>query len=150
VGLGAAGGHHHAVEAVFLDFFLDLILSVLATGEQVLVGVNDVRKAFRIGAHGGHVHHTANVDPAVADEHPDPRFLFGDIPLLGNLFKSSVRTSAENELFLFLTPHIIETDEDADRIIDDLGGKARLLRPDTMNLGTMPDTGTVVPGRRIR
>jgi general secretion pathway protein D len=69
--------------------------------------------------------------------------LLKDIPLLGRLFKSTSRETTENELFLFLTPHIVETDEDADRVLDDLGAKSRLLRPDTMNLGAAADT---IPG----
>lgn len=69
--------------------------------------------------------------------------LLKDIPLLGNLFKSTSRETTENELFLFLTPHIVETDQDADRVLEDLGGRARLLRPDTMNLGAVGDT---IPG----
>ena len=69
--------------------------------------------------------------------------LLKDIPLLGNLFKSTSRETAENELFLFLTPHIVETDEDADQVLDALGRKSNLLRPDTMNLGAAGDT---IPG----
>jgi general secretion pathway protein D len=33
----------------------------------------------------------------------------GDIPLIGNLFKTSAKTSAKTELLMFLTPHIVET-----------------------------------------
>jgi general secretion pathway protein D len=61
--------------------------------------------------------------------------LLMDIPWLGNLFKSSTRESSESELFLFLTPHIVATDEDADLVRDQIGQGAELLRPDTMNLG---------------
>jgi general secretion pathway protein D len=32
----------------------------------------------------------------------------GDIPLLGNLFKHKVKSSAKNELLIFLTPHVIQ------------------------------------------
>lgn len=32
----------------------------------------------------------------------------GDIPLLGNLFKHKIKTSARTELIIFLTPHIIQ------------------------------------------
>jgi type II secretory pathway component GspD/PulD (secretin) len=42
--------------------------------------------------------------------------LLKDIPLLGILFRSTRESNTQSELFLFLTPHIIETDEDADRI----------------------------------
>ena len=33
--------------------------------------------------------------------------ILGDIPLLGNLFKSTTKTDDKNELLLFLTPHIV-------------------------------------------
>jgi len=32
----------------------------------------------------------------------------GDIPLLGNLFKSSVKSNSKTELLMFLTPHIVQ------------------------------------------
>jgi type IV pilus assembly protein PilQ len=34
--------------------------------------------------------------------------LFGDIPLLGNLFKHSSKNEAKGELMIFITPYIIE------------------------------------------
>lgn len=71
--------------------------------------------------------------------------LLKDIPLLGNLFKSSSTETSENELFLFLTPHIVETDDDADRLLEDLGRDAELLRPDTMDLSIRRDTLGVAP-----
>jgi general secretion pathway protein D len=61
--------------------------------------------------------------------------LLKDIPWLGNLFKSSRRETSESELFLFLTPHIIATDDDADRIRDDIGRDAELLDATTLDLG---------------
>lgn len=72
--------------------------------------------------------------------------LLKDIPLLGNLFKSSSTETSENELFLFLTPHIVETDDDADQLLEDLGRDAELLRPDTMDLSIRRDTLGVEPG----
>jgi len=64
--------------------------------------------------------------------------LLKDIPLLGHLFKSTTEDTTENELFLFLTPHILETDEDAASVLERLGTEAPLLRPDTLDLGTAP------------
>lgn len=43
----------------------------------------------------------------------------GNIPLLGWLFKSVGRTSDRSNLFVFLTPHIIENPEEAQKIYDD-------------------------------
>jgi general secretion pathway protein D len=68
-----------------------------------------------------------------------------DIPLLGYLFKSTSTEVTENELFMFLTPHIIATDQDADRLLEDLSRDAELLRPDTMNLSIAGDTLEVGP-----
>jgi type II secretion system protein D len=50
-----------------------------------------------------------------------------DIPLLGILFRSTREASAHSELFLFLTPHIIETDEDVDRIREGVEQGTELL-----------------------
>ena len=35
--------------------------------------------------------------------------LLGDIPLLGNLFKRSQKSTSKSELLIFLTPHIVQT-----------------------------------------
>ena len=64
-----------------------------------------------------------------------------DIPVLGGLFGSTHTIDSNSELFLFLTPHIVETDEDADRIRDDVQRSGVLER----ELGTIqpvvpPDT----------
>jgi general secretion pathway protein D len=65
-----------------------------------------------------------------------------DIPLLGALFGSTHSIDSNSELFLFLTPHIVETDDDADRIRDEvqrsgvlereLGTIQPIVPPDTM------------------
>jgi type IV pilus assembly protein PilQ len=33
----------------------------------------------------------------------------GDIPLLGNLFKTTNRSTSKTELLIFLTPHILDS-----------------------------------------
>jgi general secretion pathway protein D len=38
--------------------------------------------------------------------------LLGDIPVLGNLFKSTQKSAAKQELVIFLTPYIIQTPDD--------------------------------------
>lgn len=53
--------------------------------------------------------------------------LLMDIPLLGGLFGSTHTTSSRSELFLFLTPHVIVTDEDSDRVRDSIKAKAPML-----------------------
>lgn len=52
-----------------------------------------------------------------------------DIPLLGLLFGTTQRSETRSELFLFLTPHIITTDEDADRVREGATKGTELLRP---------------------
>ncbi len=42
--------------------------------------------------------------------------LLGDIPLLGNLFKSSSKENNQTELMVFLTPHIVHDNDDAQRL----------------------------------
>lgn len=63
--------------------------------------------------------------------------LLKDIPVLGWLFGSTLETSFQSELFIFLTPHIIETDDDAEKLrlrFEDessLLKHLRQIRPDT-------------------
>jgi general secretion pathway protein D len=72
--------------------------------------------------------------------------LLKDIPLLGNLFKSTRRETSESELFLFLTPHIVATDDDADRLRDEIRQDAELL-PEQLDLRIGSDTiGAGNPG----
>lgn len=51
-----------------------------------------------------------------------------DIPVLGFLFGTTRDRTFESELFLFLTPHIITVDEDADRARRGVEGRANGLR----------------------
>jgi general secretion pathway protein D len=44
---------------------------------------------------------------------------FGDIPLLGWLFKTKSNTREKTNLYVFLTPHIIRTQKDAQKIFDE-------------------------------
>jgi general secretion pathway protein D len=76
--------------------------------------------------------------------------LLKDIPVLGALFGSTQAIDGNSELFLFVTPHIVETDEDADRIRDEVESSGRLeheLGPIRSVIpprrGTLPDTGRV-------
>lgn len=52
-----------------------------------------------------------------------------DLPLLGGLFRSTTRSDVRSELFLFLTPHIVVSDDDVDRVRDELQRGTQLLRP---------------------
>jgi len=44
--------------------------------------------------------------------------ILSGIPIIGGLFGSSSRRTTETELYLFLTPRIIRSDEDADRLTE--------------------------------
>ena len=54
--------------------------------------------------------------------------LLKDLPLLGALFGTTERLTVTAELFVFITPHLVATDEDADRIRDELGNRTQHLR----------------------
>lgn len=54
--------------------------------------------------------------------------VLSSIPLLGGLFGSQVERVAETELFVFLTPRVLRTDEDLDSASDSVGGATRELR----------------------
>jgi general secretion pathway protein D len=62
-----------------------------------------------------------------------------EIPLLGGLFGTSRTSSTNSELFLFLTPHIVATDEDGDRVRTDVEAGAPLLR------SALPEPATLLP-----
>ena len=64
-----------------------------------------------------------------------------DIPLLGALFGTTTRSTATSELFVFITPHIVATDEDADRVREELRRGTDLLRGLVPRI--IPDTSAV-------
>ena len=72
MGFGAAGGHDHAVQLVLDDLFLDLVLSVLRAGKQVLIRIDDIRQGCRIFVNCRNIHDPADIDAAIADKDPDP------------------------------------------------------------------------------
>jgi general secretion pathway protein D len=45
--------------------------------------------------------------------------LLGDIPILGNLFKSTTRDKTRTELLVFMTPHVISNPDDAAKVTND-------------------------------
>lgn len=50
-----------------------------------------------------------------------------NIPVIGALFGTTTNTFSNSELFIFLTPHIIATDEDTDRIREEVQKRTRDL-----------------------
>jgi general secretion pathway protein D len=55
--------------------------------------------------------------------------LLMEIPLIGGLFGSTHSTTSNSELFLFLTPHIVATDEDLDENRERMGRQTPLITP---------------------
>ncbi|MEP6733823.1 MAG: secretin N-terminal domain-containing protein [bacterium] len=55
--------------------------------------------------------------------------LLSRIPLIGGLFGHSSRHTVETELFVFLTPRVIRTDDDAERLTVPLRVKAERVSP---------------------
>jgi general secretion pathway protein D len=55
--------------------------------------------------------------------------LLKDIPILGLLFGSTRANTINSELFLFLTPYIVASDADADRVREEIERKADEIRP---------------------
>jgi general secretion pathway protein D len=55
--------------------------------------------------------------------------ILSSIPFVGGFFGSHMRTAAETELFVFLTPRVIRTDEDAKRLSEPLRDRARKIGP---------------------
>jgi general secretion pathway protein D len=69
-----------------------------------------------------------------------------DIPLLGFLFGTTRETVGNSELFLFLTPHIVATDDDADRMKREIENNVDLLAPLTPIRPIIPPaTGRIEP-----
>jgi general secretion pathway protein D len=52
-----------------------------------------------------------------------------DIPVLGYLFGTTRDRRGTSELFLFLTPYIVATDEDADLLRERIERERELLQP---------------------
>lgn len=74
-----------------------------------------------------------------------------EIPLVGGLFGTSRKTSSNSELFLFLTPHIIATDDESDQLRKSVESATPMLRetvPEAGRLGA-PTDPVHVPVRPI-
>jgi general secretion pathway protein D len=80
--------------------------------------------------------------------------ILSGIPLLGGLFGRQVERRSETELFVFLTPRVIRSDEDLDAAGRGAGNRTRRLletvMPDTFAVPPpmLPDSTTLQQGRR--
>lgn len=76
--------------------------------------------------------------------------LLKDLPLIGHLFRSTTRRTAVSELFLFLVPHVLYTDDDVDaatrRVREEAPRLDRLLpEPIPLYHGIRPDSAAAPP-----
>jgi len=80
--------------------------------------------------------------------------LLKDLPLIGGLFGSTSKTTANSELFVFLTPHVIASDADVDRVREGVRSGTDLLREQLPQAAPLippaperpkPDSGAVRP-----
>jgi general secretion pathway protein D len=80
--------------------------------------------------------------------------ILSGIPLLGGLFGRQVERRSETELFVFLTPRVIRSDDDLDAAGRGAGNRTRRLletvMPDTFAVPPpmLPDSTTLQQGRR--
>ena len=72
------------------------------------------------------------------------------LPFIGSLFGNTRRSTRTTELFLFLTPHIVSSDDDIDRLREQVRQGAPLLRnvPVEGRLRARPDTAAPMPPTR--
>jgi general secretion pathway protein D len=74
-----------------------------------------------------------------------------EIPFLGVLFGSTKNTDNNTELFLFLTPHIVMTDEEVDRIRKELEQRSELLKEGEATKPLMfPPPGDSIPSPIVK
>ena len=85
VGVWGAGGNQHAVDILFLDDFRHMYLGVLGARKEVVLYMHHIWQSSGVFSNRGHVHNAANIDAAVANEHPDSGLVFTDVPLLWQL-----------------------------------------------------------------
>jgi general secretion pathway protein D len=70
---------------------------------------------------------TAVLGGLIDREHEDSRSglpFLSSLPGVGRLFGTSKITTTNSELFLFLTPHIVQTDDDAERLRQEMEGRS--------------------------
>jgi general secretion pathway protein D len=71
--------------------------------------------------------------------------LLKDVPLLGNLFKTTTTSRSRTELAIFLTPYVVFTDEDAARVLE---RERRRLHTDEQLRRMVPDSVPPRPAPR--
>jgi general secretion pathway protein D len=57
-----------------------------------------------------------------------------DIPVLGALFRSAAQTRTNvTEMFIFITPHVLKTDQDLDNVTQEIQGGTQTFQEETKN-----------------
>ena len=56
--------------------------------------------------------------------------LLSDVPIIGGLFGKRITRTTETELFIFITPRVLRTDEDLDAASRSVGERTNILRRD--------------------
>ena len=81
--------------------------------------------------------------------------LLSSLPFIGGLFGATRNTDAQSELYLFLTPHIVTTDDDADMLrrgvegrLDGVGGAREDNPPVTQTPRTVPAKAPTPPSAK--
>ena len=90
---GRARRHHHPVERVLLNAFLDLGQRVLRAGVEQVFRVGHAGEILRCFRHRGYVHGAGDVRPARADEYTHPGLLGAHVALLGILLGRNHRAA---------------------------------------------------------
>jgi len=73
-----------------------------------------------------------------------------EIPIIGALFGSTKNTDNNTELFLFLTPHIVMTDEEVDRIRKELEKHSEMLKDGQVTKPLVPAAGDSIPSPVVK
>jgi general secretion pathway protein D len=68
--------------------------------------------------------------------------LLGSIPILGNLFRSNTSSVDKKNLYIFITPHIVENPAEAEKLYEDKKGQIEMIQEGviSMNRGRSAQT----------
>jgi general secretion pathway protein D len=72
--------------------------------------------------------------------------ILSQIPWIGALFGNHTRNDIISELYVFLTPHIVSSDEDIDRLREAIKGQSELLREMNVDAKIVPKGDTIQIG----
>ncbi len=106
--------------------------SLSATTVQTAVGVNSpvIDKTSADTVVVTPSDQTVIIGGLISDQKTDRQSkvpILGDIPLLGNLFKHTVKDTAKTELLIFLTPHVVKTPHDLSGLVESERAKFEML-----------------------